>query len=157
MRFFILSLHECFVFKDTSLWHEQFSFYLPIPRLMWNNVRYFTLNFYLTCTMVESLQGSLDWMNSYRINIILNAFIARKQGVTDRSRAFVHGHTFLHSWSGPVTLVDGLLHGAAFLSNLTLVLFSILKGHLLNLNYNNNAFIAKKCLVLKLIVLRALQ
>ena len=35
--------------------------------------------------------------------------------------AFVHGHTFLHSWSGPLTLVVGLLHGATFLSYLTLV------------------------------------
>ena len=33
-------------------------------------------------------------------------------------RAFVHGHTFLHSWSGPMTLVVGLLHGATILSNL---------------------------------------
>ena len=38
-------------------------------------------------------------------------------------RAFVHGHTFLHSWSGPMTVVIGLLHGATFLSNLPLVLF----------------------------------
>ena len=36
---------------------------------------------------------------------------------------FVHGHTFLHSWSGPMTLIVGLLHGATFLSNLTLLLF----------------------------------
>ena len=41
----------------------------------------------------------------------------------ERIRAFVHGHTFLHSWSGPMTLVVGLLHGAAFLSDLPLVLF----------------------------------
>ena len=41
----------------------------------------------------------------------------------DWGRAFVHGHTFLHSWSGPMTLAVGLLHGAAFLSNLPLVLF----------------------------------
>ena len=34
----------------------------------------------------------------------------------DTSRAFVHGHTFLHSWSGPMTLLVGLLHGATFLS-----------------------------------------
>ena len=27
----------------------------------------------------------------------------------DWGRAFVHGHTFLHSWSGPMTLVVGLL------------------------------------------------
>ena len=26
--------------------------------------------------------------------------------------SFLHGHTFLHSWSGPITLVVGLLHGA---------------------------------------------
>ena len=38
-------------------------------------------------------------------------------------RVFVHGHTFLHSWSGPMTVVIGLLHGATFLSNLPLVLF----------------------------------
>ena len=38
-------------------------------------------------------------------------------------RAFVHGHTFLHSWSGPMTVVVGLLHGATFLSGLPLVLF----------------------------------
>ena len=38
-------------------------------------------------------------------------------------RDFVPGHTFLHSWSGPLTLVVGLLHGDTFLSNLTLVLF----------------------------------
>ena len=36
----------------------------------------------------------------------------------ERGRAFVHGHTFLHSWSGPMTVVVGLLHGATFLSNL---------------------------------------
>ena len=41
----------------------------------------------------------------------------------DWGRAFVHRHTFLHSWSGPMTLVIGLLHGATFLSNLPLVLF----------------------------------
>ena len=41
----------------------------------------------------------------------------------DWGRAFVHGHTFLHSWSGPMTLVVGLLHGAPFLSNLPLVFF----------------------------------
>ena len=41
----------------------------------------------------------------------------------DRSRAFVHGHTFLHSWSVPLTVVIGLLHGATFLSGLPLVLF----------------------------------
>ena len=35
----------------------------------------------------------------------------------------MHGHTFLHSWSGPMTVVIGLLHGATFLSNLPLVLF----------------------------------
>ena len=35
----------------------------------------------------------------------------------------MHGHTFLHSWSGPMTFVVGLLHGATFISNLTLVLF----------------------------------
>ena len=39
----------------------------------------------------------------------------------DWGRAFVHGHTFLHSWSGP--MVVGLLHGATFLSNPILVLF----------------------------------
>ena len=42
--------------------------------------------------------------------------------IPDWGRAFVHGHTFLHSWSWPMTLVVGLLHGAAFLSNLPLVL-----------------------------------
>ena len=41
----------------------------------------------------------------------------------ERSRVFVHGHTFLHSWSKPMTLVVCLLHGATFLSNLPLVLF----------------------------------
>ena len=44
----------------------------------------------------------------------------------DRGRAFVHGHTFLHSWSGLVTLVVGLLHGATFLSNLPLVFYKTL-------------------------------
>ena len=28
--------------------------------------------------------------------------------MSDWNRAFVHGHTFLHSWSGPMTLVVGL-------------------------------------------------
>ena len=41
----------------------------------------------------------------------------------DWGRAFVHGNTFLHSWSGPMILVVGLLQGATLLSNLTLVLF----------------------------------
>ena len=35
----------------------------------------------------------------------------------DRSNSFAHGYTFLHSWSGPMTLVIGLLHGATLLSN----------------------------------------
>ena len=43
--------------------------------------------------------------------------------MSDWGRAFVHRHTFLHSWSRPVTLVVGLLHGATCLSNLPLVLF----------------------------------
>ena len=38
----------------------------------------------------------------------------------DNSRAFVHGHTFLHPWSGPMTLEVGLLHGVTFLFNLLL-------------------------------------
>ena len=42
----------------------------------------------------------------------------------DWGRAFVHGHAFLHSWSGPIALVVNLLHGATSLSNLTLVLFA---------------------------------
>ena len=41
---------------------------------------------------------------------------------------YMHGSTFLHSWSGPMTLVVGLLHGATFLSNLPLVLFVSLIG-----------------------------
>ena len=63
----------------------------------------------------------------------------------ERSRDFVHGHTFLHSWSGPMTLVVGLLHGATLLSNLPLVLFVSFIGprygvaswweHLLNPEY----------------------
>ena len=47
----------------------------------------------------------------------------------DWGRAFVHGHTFLHSWSGPMTLVVGLLHGATCLSSLPLVLFVSFIGH----------------------------
>ena len=34
----------------------------------------------------------------------------------------MHENTFLHSWSGPMTLVVGLLHGASFLFNVTRVL-----------------------------------
>ena len=34
----------------------------------------------------------------------------------------IHGHTFLHSWSGPMTLVVCLLHGTTLLSNLPVVL-----------------------------------
>ena len=50
-------------------------------------------------------------------------------------RAFVHGHTFLHSWSGSMTVVVGLLHGATFLSGLPLVLFvSFLKPSLSRCN-----------------------
>ena len=33
--------------------------------------------------------------------------------------------TFLHSWSGPMTVVVGPLHGATFLSNLPLVLLIV--------------------------------
>ena len=64
----------------------------------------------------------------------------------ERGRAFVHGHTFLHSWSGPMTLVVNLLHGATFLCNLTHVLFVpfigpylvVGKDTLLNPTYNKN-------------------
>ena len=43
----------------------------------------------------------------------------------DWARVFVHGHTFLYSWSGPMTLIAivSLLHVLTFLSHLTLVLF----------------------------------
>ena len=65
--------------------------------------------------------------------------ILYQRRLLDWGRAFVHGHTFLHSWSGPMTSVVGLLHGATFLSNFPLVLFlsfigpySSWKGHLLN-------------------------
>ena len=34
----------------------------------------------------------------------------------EKWRAFVHGHTFLHSWSGPLTLVVGLLQGCRYIS-----------------------------------------
>ena len=44
------------------------------------------------------------------------------------SRAFVHGHTFLQSWSGPMKLVVCLLHGATFLSNLITALFVPAQG-----------------------------
>ena len=44
------------------------------------------------------------------------------------SRAFVHGNTFLHSWSGLIKLVICLLHGATFLSNLTSPPFVPVRG-----------------------------
>ena len=38
----------------------------------------------------------------------------------EMSRAFVHGHTILHSWSGPMKLAyETAIHGATFLSNLS--------------------------------------
>ena len=43
--------------------------------------------------------------------------------MADWGRAFVLGHTFLQSWSGPMTLVVGLLDGATFLSSFTLIFF----------------------------------
>ena len=43
--------------------------------------------------------------------------------ISNKSRTFVHGHTFLHSWSETMTLEVALLHGATFLSNLTPALF----------------------------------
>ena len=46
----------------------------------------------------------------------LNAACLIHARMPDWGRAFVHGHTFLHSWSGLMTLVVGLLHGATFLS-----------------------------------------
>ena len=49
--------------------------------------------------------------------------LLRVRRVLRISRAFVHGRTFLHSWSGPMTLVVGLLHGATFLSNFSLCVF----------------------------------
>ena len=47
-------------------------------------------------------------------------YIPHSHNLCDNSS---HGHIFLHSWSGPMTLVVDLLHGATFLSNLPLVLF----------------------------------
>ena len=52
----------------------------------------------------------------------------------EMSRAFVHGHTFLHSWSGQMKLLVCLLHGATFLSNLTSTLFVPAQG----LGHQNN-------------------
>ena len=40
---------------------------------------------------------------------------------------FVHGHVFLHSWSGPITLVVGLLRGATFQCNFHFLLFLYFK------------------------------
>ena len=41
----------------------------------------------------------------------------------EMSRSFVHGHTLLHSWSGPMKLVVCLLHGATLLSNFIIAPF----------------------------------
>ena len=41
----------------------------------------------------------------------------------EMSRPFVHGHTLLYSWSGPMKLVVCLLHGATLLSNFTIAPF----------------------------------
>ena len=43
--------------------------------------------------------------------------------IPEMSRSFAHGHTLLHSWSGPMKLVVCLLHGATLLSNFTIALF----------------------------------
>ena len=50
------------------------------------------------------------------------------------SRVFVHGHTFLHSWSGPMKFLVCLQHGATFLSNLTSAPFVPVEG----LGHQNN-------------------
>ena len=44
--------------------------------------------------------------------------------ISDWGRAFEHGHTFLHSWSGLMKLVVGLLHGAELRFCQILLLYS---------------------------------
>ena len=65
----------------------------------------------------------------------------------ERSRAFVHGHTFLHSWSGLRALVPSRFSYCTELRSCPiLLLFSFLflydlsswKGYILNPKYNNN-------------------
>ena len=69
-------------------------------------------------------------------------------------RAFVHGHTFLHSWSGSMMVVVGLLQGATFLSNLPLVLFVSFKWPSLS-RWNGHSFnlTSRPCAVLLPVVL----
>ena len=45
----------------------------------------------------------------------------------EMSRSFVHGHTLLHSWSGPIKFVVCLLHGATLLSNFTIAPFVLIR------------------------------
>ena len=64
---------------------------------------------------------SASWLLSF-LSLFLWPYLIHAR-MSERSRAFVHGHTFLHSWNVPMNFVISLLHGAMFLSNPTLVPF----------------------------------
>ena len=74
------------------------------------------------------------------LSLFLPPFLIHAR-MPDWARAFVHGHTFLHSWSGPMTLACcmELLSCPIFLlfSSCLLNDISSWKGHLLNPTYNN--------------------
>ena len=55
-------------------------------------------------------------------------FLSGYWRIPDWGRAFVYGHTLLHSWSGPIKLIVCLLHCATLMSNLTSAPFVPAKG-----------------------------
>ena len=90
-----------------------------------------------------SLQAFVFPVSLLLFFLFLRPFLIHAR-MLELGRAFVHGHTFLYSWSGPMTLVVGLLlelrSCPIFLlfSSCLLYDLSSWKVHLLNPAYNNN-------------------
>ena len=103
---------------------------LCIPKLCLGRPCFSSSDKFLFCWTASFSSNS--WPLSF-LSLFLSFFLFLRPclihaRMPDSGRAFVHGHTFLHSWSGPMTLVVGLLHGATFLSNFPLVLFGSFIG-----------------------------
>ena len=107
---------------------------LCLPELCLGRPGFSSSDAFLFCWAVFLVGHAASWPLSFlfffhSFFLILRPCLIHAR-MPDWCRAFVHGHTFLHSWSGPMTLVLDLLHGATFLSNLSLVHFVYFIGPL---------------------------
>ena len=99
---------------------------LAVPRLF--QFLQYLLFILLGCLSFHQLPGICFSSSLFPRTLLQKSCLLYAQ-MPDWCRAFVHGHTFLHSWNEQMTLVVGLLHVATFLSYLPLVLYTSFTGY----------------------------